>query len=251
MIELLFPAFLVSIVLLGIHSYFGLEIIRRGIIFTDLAIGQWAAFGSALSLLLWNGHYIYPLSLSFALGAGLLIGVLSKRKSQQAEPLIGLMYAAGIAGVFLLLARSPHGMEEIQKLMAYDILFTPLSEVTTTAIFYSLLGGLFFVIRKQQGLLKEGLFFLGFAATVTSSVKLAGVLVVFVLLIGPAVIALSLFRKHLLLWAWGLGTLLNLGALLGSYWLDLPTGYAVVAVQAVAALVIGSLSLLSGRDLAT
>ena len=161
------------------------------------------------------------------------------------------MYAAGIAGVFLLLARSPHGMEEIQKLMAYDILFTPLSEVTNTAIFYSLLGGLFFVMRKQQGLLKEGFFFLGFAATVTSSVKLAGVLVVFVLLIGPAVIALSLFRKHLLLWAWGLGTLLNLGALLGSYWLDLPTGYAVVAVQAVAALVIGSLSLLSGRDLAT
>jgi zinc/manganese transport system permease protein len=249
-IELLLPAFLVSVVLLGIHSYFGLEIIRRGIIFTDLAIGQWAAFGSALSLLLWDGKFLYPLSLGFALGAGLLIGALSKRRSAQAEPLIGLMYAAGMAGVFLLLARSPHGMEEIQNLMAYDILFTPLSEVGKTALLYSCLGVFLLWMRHKKGLLKEALFFLGFAATVTSSVKLAGVLVVFVLLIGPAIIALSLFRKHTLLWAWGLGTLLNLAALLGSYWLDLPTGYAVVAVQAVVALLVGSLSLLSGRDFA-
>jgi zinc/manganese transport system permease protein len=249
MIELLFPAFAVSLVLLGIHSYFGLEIIRRGIIFTDLAIGQWAAFGSALSLLLWDGHYLYPVSLAFALLGGSLIGLLSRKGGSHAEPLIGLMYALGIAGVFLLLAKSPHGLEEIQNLMAYDILFTPLAEVGKTALIYASLGALLWFTRKQVGPLREGIFFLSFAATVTSSVKLAGVLVVFVLLIGPALIALYLRLKHPLWVSWGLGLALNFLALLGSYYWDLPTGYAVVAVQALAALIVGSVCTLSGRTL--
>ena len=96
MIELLLPAFLVSVVLLGIHSYFGLEIIRRGIIFTDLAIGQWAAFGSALSLLLLEGKFLYPPSLSVALGAGLLYGALSKRRRAKAQMLMGRVFGGGL-----------------------------------------------------------------------------------------------------------------------------------------------------------
>ncbi|PIQ24744.1 metal ABC transporter permease [bacterium (Candidatus Blackallbacteria) CG17_big_fil_post_rev_8_21_14_2_50_48_46] len=253
MIELLLPAFLVSVVLLGIHSYFGLEIIRRGIIFTDLAIGQWAAFGSALTLVLWDGKFMYPVSLGFALAGGLLIGALSRRSGHQAEPMIGLMYASAIAGVFLLLAKSPHGMEEIQNLMAYDILFTPLVEVGKTALIYAGLGSLLYFTRKLQGRLRELIFFLSFAATVTSSVKMAGVLVVFVLLIGPALISLYFFggSRFTLLWAWGLGILLNLAALLGSYYLDLPTGYSVVAVQALAALLVGSGFVLAGKSLHT
>jgi zinc/manganese transport system permease protein len=247
MIELLWPAFAVSLVLLGIHSFFGLEIIRRGIIFTDLAIGQWAAFGSALCLLLWEGQHLYPVSLAFALLGGGLIGLLSRKGGSQAEPLIGLMYALGIAGVFLLLAKSPHGMEEIQNLMAYDILFTPLAEIGKTALIYAALGTVLVLTRKLEGPLREGIFFLSFAATVTSSVKLAGVLVVFVLLIGPALIALYLRVKHTLWVAWGLGLLLNLGALTASYFWDLPTGYAVVAVQAGAALLVGSVCTLLGR----
>lgn len=250
MIELLFPAFLISVVLVGIHSYFGLEIIRRGIIFTDLAIGQSAALGSALTLLLWEGRFLYPVSLAFALAGGGLIGLLSRRGGHQAEPLIGLMYALGIAGVFLLLAKSPHGLEAIQNLMAYDILFTPLAEVGMTALLYLGIGLLLFFTRHMQGEVGENLFFLSFAATVTSSVKLAGVLVVFVLLIGPALTALSLLgTRHTLFWAWGLGTFFNLLALLGSYFLDLPTGYTVVAVQALVALAVAGGKLLAGQNL--
>jgi len=63
MTDILLSAFFLSVVLLGIHSFFGLEIIKRGIIFTDLAIGQMAALGAALSILLFEGHYIYPISL--------------------------------------------------------------------------------------------------------------------------------------------------------------------------------------------
>lgn len=248
MFEIFLPAFLVSVVLLGIHSYFGLEIIRRGIIFTDLAIGQIAALGTAISLLLWEGAYLYPISLGFALVAGLLIGLFSRRE-QNVEPLIGLMYALGISGVFLLLSRSAHGMEEIQKLMAYDILFTPMSDVYSTGALYLVLGAALVGIHKLKGLLRELLFFMTFAATVTSSVKLAGVLVVFALLVAPALMALYLPIRYKLTTAWVLGALINLGAMFLSFYMDFPTGYTVVFVQAAAALLVGSVMVALGRPL--
>lgn len=246
--ELFWPAFLVSVVLLGIHSYFGLEIIRRGIIFTDLAIGQLAALGSAVSLLFFEGQHIYGISLSFALLGGLLIGLLSRRE-RNVEPLIGLLYALGISAVFLLLSRSPHGMEEIQNLMAYDILYTPIEEVGKTALLYSGLGVVLWFSRRLQGLARELVFFLSFAATVTSSVKLAGVLVVFALLVAPAVMANYLPGRHKLWTAWGLGIAVNLVALLLSFKADLPTGYTVVCVQTLAALLAGCGAVALGRPL--
>ncbi len=242
MIELFLPAFLITLILVGIHAYFGLEIIRRGIIFTDLAIGQLAALGTAISLLFFEGAYLYLLSLSFALAGGLLIGLLSRRE-QNVEPLIGLLYAMGLSGVFLLLSRSAHGMEEIQKLMAYDILFTPMSDVIKTALIYLGLGSILFVIRQRQGLARELIFFMTFAATVTSSVKLAGVLVVFALLVGPALMASYLPGKHKLWIAWGLGSAVNLGAMLFSFYQDLPTGYTLVFVQALIAIIVSCLAI--------
>lgn len=242
MIELFLPAFLITIILVGIHAYFGLEIIRRGIIFTDLAIGQLAALGTAISLLFWDGAYLYPLSLGFALTGGLLIGFLSRRE-QNVEPVIGLLYALGLSGVFLLLSRSAHGMEEIQKLMAYDILYTPMSDVFKTAVIYVGLGTVLFLIRQRQGLGRELLFFMTFAATVTSSVKLAGVLVVFALLVGPALMASYLPGKHKLWIAWALGIGVNLAAILISFYMDLPTGYTLVFVQALIAILVACLSI--------
>lgn len=247
-IQIFLPAFAVSVVLLGIHSYFGLEIIRRGIIFTDLAIGQIAALGTAISVLFFAGQYLYPISLGFALLAGLLIGLLSRRE-QNVEPLIGLMYALGISGVFLLLSRSANGMEEIQKLMAYDILYTPMEAVYKTALIYAGLGLVLFFARRLKGLLRELVFFMTFAATVTSSVKLAGVLVVFSLLVAPALIAIYLPGRFKLAMAWGIGILVNLAAIMLSLKLDLPMGYAVVFAQTTAALLVGIVCISLGRTL--
>ena len=67
MMDILLTPFLLSVVLVGIHSFFGMEILKRGIIFTDLAIGQMAALGAAVSLLFFDGQYLYPTSLLFAL----------------------------------------------------------------------------------------------------------------------------------------------------------------------------------------
>lgn len=248
MLELFLPAFAVSVVLVGIHAFFGLEIIRRGILFTDLAIGQLAALGSAVALLFFEGKGLYLCSLGFALAGGLLIG-LAARAERNIEPLIGLLYALGLSGMFLLLTRSAHGLEEIQNLMAYDILFTALPEVGKTAVLYAGIGLLLWQSRRLPGLWRELAFFVCFAATVTSSVKLAGVLVVFALLVAPALIAAYLPIGHKLPLAWGIGILANLGALALSYFADLPTGHTVVFVQCCLALLTGLSCLLAGRPL--
>lgn len=237
MSDILFSALLLSVVLLFIHSYFGLEIIRRGIIFTDLAIGQMSALGAAFSLFFLDGHLMYPVSLLFALGAGLLIAFVSRR-GNHLEAFIGLMYAFGFAGVYILLSKSYHGMEEFQKLMAADILFTPLREIWHTALIYAGLGVvIWFFQRHTSGVLRDVLFFVTFAATVTSSVRLAGVLVVFALLVGPALTALAIGRRQLLFNAWAIGTVINIAAIAFSYHYDFPTGYSIVLCNTLTALI--------------
>jgi zinc/manganese transport system permease protein len=238
MADILLSAFVLSVVLLGIHSFFGIEIIRRGIIFTDLAIGQMSALGAALSILLLDGQYLYPVSLAFALFGGLLIALASKRTTSH-EAFIGLLYAFGISGVFIVLSKSAHGTEMFDKLMASDILFTPWSDIIETGIVYSLLGlFLIFVYPRMKGFWKDTLFFVSFAATVTSSVRLAGVLIVFALLVAPAFIAIRLNKWKLLLVAWIVGTVVNLLSIAASYNLDLPTGYTLVFCHALLALIV-------------
>ena len=239
------PAFFVSLVLLGIHSYFGLRIIKRNIIFTDLAIGQMAALGAAVSLLFFQGENVYPLSLAGSLMAAGLIAHFSRRV-RNLEAVIGLIYALGLSGVFILLAKSPHGMEEFRNLMAYDILFTDTGDIWSTAMFYLAVGGVILIYeRYAKGFLNEMLFFLCFALTVTSSVRLSGVLVVFAILLAPAFIAIriaSIFGRgeelrFTLPAAWVTGTALNTAALLISFNWDLPTGYTIVFVNATAAVI--------------
>ena len=246
MIDILFSAFLLSLVLLGIHSYFGLEIIKRGIIFTDLAIGQMAALGAATSVLFLDGKFLYPVSLGFALLAALL-NSLAARHEKHLEAFIGLLYAFGVSGVFILLSKSPHGMEEFQHLLAADILFTPMEKILQVAALYLVLGlFLMFIQKKTQGFVKDFLFFATFAFTVTSSVQLAGVLVVFALLIGPTFIALKVKKngKKLIFIAWAIGMIINLIAIVASYQFDLPTGYTIVLSHALTAIILSFFSYL-------
>jgi zinc/manganese transport system permease protein len=238
MTDILFSAFLLSVVLLGIHSFFGLEIIKRGIIFTDLAIGQMAAAGAAVSLLFLDGAYLDVISLGSALLGGGLIAVAARRTDAH-EAFIGLLYAFGLSAVFILLSKSYHGMETFQRLMASDILFTPLEEIAAAAAVYTVLGlVLLFLYPRAKGLAREALFFVTFAITVTVAVRLAGVLVVFALLVAPALIALRIRKGIPLINAWIIGTIVNLVAIVVSYNLDLPTGYTLVFLHAFLALTV-------------
>jgi zinc/manganese transport system permease protein len=236
-IDILAPAFLLSLVLLGIHSYFGLEIIKRGIIFTDLAIGQMAALGTAVSLIIWDTEY-YMVSLAFALLGALLIAYATK-KVKYLEAFIGLLYAFGVSSVVILLSHSAHGMEKFHELMAADILFTSLNDIHKITVFYAVLGIIiYFSMKKTRGFVKDILFFVTFAVTVTSSVKLAGVLVIFAILISPALIATMLQVKRPVLFAWGIGLVINLAAILVSYFVDVPTGYTLVLLHALVAILV-------------
>jgi len=238
MTDILFSAFLLSIVLLGIHSFFGLEIIKRGIIFTDLAIGQMAAVGGAVSILFLDGEYLDPISLAFALVGGAIIAIAARRTDTH-EAFIGLLYAFGLSAVFLILSKSYHGMETFQKLIASDILFTPLSEILRTAGIYAFLGvTLLLFYNRASGLVKEALFFVTFAITVTVAVRLAGVLVVFALLVAPALIALRIRKGIPIINAWIIGTVVNVAAIVVSYNFDFPTGYTLVLLHATLALIV-------------
>ncbi len=233
MTDILLDAFLVSLILLGIHSYFGREIIRRGVIFTDLAIAQSASVGVTLSLFFHREELIPYLSVAFAFLGGFLVFLSEKRESLK-EALVGLVYAGSVSLGFLLLSKSAHGAEDFLRLTANDILFTPTEELIKTGTLYIFLGLLIYLReRYTKGLLSDLLFYLLFALTVSSSVKLAGVLVVFSLLLAPALVSIKLRRG--LFFAWVYGSLINIIAILGSYHLDLPTGFSIVFLQSLCA----------------
>jgi len=237
LISLLYPAFILAIALVFIHAIFGLEIIRRGVIFTDLAIGQFAAIGVAMSLLFFDGGYTFLLTFSFALLGAFIISIATYRV-KYIEAFIGMLYAFGASSIIILLSNTTQGTELFNKLQATDILFTTLSDLTEPLILYSVVAILFFTLyHKLQGLAREILFFTLLALTVTSSVQLAGVLVVFILLIVPALVALLQDRFSKLPFAWIVGSVVIMLAMVGSYTLDLPTGYTIVFVGAFVGIV--------------
>ncbi|MDD2651908.1 MAG: metal ABC transporter permease [Sulfurimonas sp.] len=228
---LLVPIALV-VILVMLHSYFGMEILKRGIIFTDLAIAQFAALGSSISLGYFHEEYFYLLTLGFALLSALLIAYASTRKLHL-EAFIGILYVLGASGIMMVLSHSAEGMEHFKSLLASDILFTPPSEVMKSGVIYSFIAlALYFLYPKLSGFFKELLFFSLLAITVTSSVSLAGVFVVFVLLIAPPFVSLSLKFKKPLLGSFFFGWFFSISAIVISYFYDLPTGYSIVFLGA-------------------
>jgi len=237
MMEILAPVAFLVVVLVAIHSWFGLRIIERGIIFTDLAIGQTAALGSAISVGLFHAEHLYLWTLGFALLGAALI-TFGVHRLRYIEAFIGLLYVLGASGVMLVLSQSPEGMEHFRELLATDILFTSTESIFESSLIYAIIGLLLlFVLPRTKGVMNELLFFTLLAVTVTSSVQLAGVLVVFVLLIAPALIALVQKRFKPYWVALITGTTFGLSAIITSFYLDLPTGYAIVFFGAFSALV--------------
>jgi zinc/manganese transport system permease protein len=176
------------------------------------------------------------------LGAFLI--AIATYRVKHIEAFIGMLYALGASSIILLLANSSQGTELYSKLQATDILFTSASDLWEPLVLYGAIALLFFLFyTKMTGFYKEVLFFGLLALTVTSSVQLAGVLVVFVLLIVPAYLALLQIRFSKLPFAWVLGSFIIINAMVISYFFDLPTGYTIVFVASL----IGVLSALVFR----
>ena len=227
-IELLWPAFVLAIALVFIHTIFGIEIIKRGVIFTDLAIGQIAASGMAISIAFMGGAYQSAMTLLFAVFGALIITWATKRV-EKIEAFIGLLYALGISAIMLILAQSAEGTELFSKLSAADILFTSSENLYKDLTIYAFVASvMFFIYPRVKGVKKEFLFFLMLAITVTSSVQSAGVLVVFALLIAPSYVGVTQRKYSSFIFATLFGSFGVLAALFFSYYYDLPTGYTII-----------------------
>jgi zinc/manganese transport system permease protein len=251
MIELLLWPFLAGLVLTAMHAWFGLHVLARGVIFVDLALAQVAALGITVAIL--YGHPVqseaaYWYALAFA-GGGAVLFALARpyEASMRQEAVIGIVYAVSAALGVLALDRAPQGAEHIKQLLIGSILTVTPQEVGALAALYGLMGAAHWALRRpltevsfdpmlagarrRHVFLWDVVFYGSFALVVTSSVRIAGVLLVFSYLIVPAAIA-ALFAAGVrgrLLIAWALGAALSAAGLYASWTWDLPTGPAIVA----------------------
>lgn len=251
MFELLFWPFVAGLVLTGIHAYFGLHVLARGVVFVDLSLAQVAALGITVAIL--AGHTVqsdagYWYALAFAVGGAVLFAVARPyERSMQQEAVIGIVYAVSASLGVLALDRAPQGAEHIKQLLIGSILTVTPQEVGVLAALYATIGIVHWLFRRpllevsfnpmlaaalrRRIFLWDVVFYGSFALVVTSSVRIAGVLLVFSYLIVPAAIA-GLFavtvRSRLLI-AWALGAAVTTCGLYASWTWDFPTGPAIVA----------------------
>lgn len=261
--------FAACLVLTGIHCYLGLHVVIRGVIFVDLALAQIAAFGAVLMLLFGyelSSSQSYTASLLFTfVGAGIFALSRLREKVIPQEAIIGIVYAVFSAAAILVLDRAPHGHEALQTMLVGSILYVNWYSVLKTFLIYLAVGVFHFVFRKKFFLISRDvgearrkgvpvmfwdfLFYITFGLVVTSSVKIAGVLLVFSYLIVPAVCAMLLAKGAMrrLIVGWVIGFLVSILGLFFSVKLDLPTGASVVTCFGVVLIISSFLSQIKFR----
>jgi len=270
LLALMWVPFLMCLVLTGIHAYLGFHVIAREVVFVDIALAQIAALGATAAFLFgfdleaWES---YAFALAFTiLGALVLALTRSRERHVSQEAVIGVVYAVSSAAAVLLADRTPHGAEHLRGMLVGSILSVRGAEVGKVAVLYAAVGLFHWLCRRAFFLIstdparayREGwrvrgwdfLFYASFGVVVTSSVRIAGVLLVFSYLIVPALAGILLGGSVLtrLLIGWGFGTLVSVLAMLASAALDLPTGATVVCAFGVTLLVLGAIVKLTGRQ---
>jgi len=224
--SLLAAPFVAGLLVLATHVPLGIEVLRRGIIFIDLAIAQVAALGVIAAGLagLEKGWPVQLAAGAAALAGAVLLTGVEKRWPDIQEALIGLLFVTAAAVGILLLANNPYGGEHLKDLLAGQILWVSWPQVGVLAVLTAVLLVLQLTLGRRLGRIG---FYGVFALAVTTSVQLVGVLLVFASLIAPAV-ALRQTGRLRLLASWLLGALGYGGGLLLSAVLDLPAGAAIV-----------------------
>ncbi|MFZ4762287.1 MAG: metal ABC transporter permease [Alphaproteobacteria bacterium] len=226
MIDIMGPAIVAGLMVALTHAPLGIEVLKRGIIFIDLAVAQIAGCGLVVANVFWHDAppwLMQAMALSFALLAGLFFRAIEKSRPAELEAVIGCSFVLAASVALLLLADHPHGGEEVQHLLSGQILLTSWQQVFQHAPFYVLILSLWFLKPS----LRQGLGFYGlFALAITSSVQLVGVYVVFSSLILPALAATT--AKKPLLMAYGCGICSVLMGMMIAMFFDLPAGSVLV-----------------------
>lgn len=246
----LLAPFVASLILTGIHAYLGVHVVERGVIFVDLALAQIAALGATVAIVVGmdpHGRGSYWISLGFTfLGAAIFALARTARGHIPQEAFIGIAYAVASATAILFMSKATGETEHLKDMLVGNILAVSWPEVRKTAILYGAIGIFHYIFRKKFLMISmnhekaerlgvrvrlwDFLFYASFGFVVTSSVAIAGVLLVFCYLIVPSVGAM-LFADRIgkrLAIGWTMGTLVSaLGCFL-SVQLDTPTGATIV-----------------------
>lgn len=253
MLAFLAAPFAASLILTGIHAYLGVHVVERGVIFVDLSLAQIAALGATIALLLPvsggdpHGPAVYWISLAFTfIGAAVFSTIRVRHARVPQEAIIGICYAVASAASILAMSKATSESEHLKDMLVGNILAVSWAEVRKTGLLYGAIGVFHYIFRhkflaismdhqraEQQGLsvrFWDFLFYASFGFVVTSSVAIAGVLLVFCYLIVPSVAAM-LYAEHIgrrLAIGWTMGTVVSALGVYLSLLLDLPTGATIV-----------------------
>ncbi len=223
------PAFLAGLLVLSTHVPLGREVLRRGIIFIDLAIAQIAGLGVITAYNMgWtvDGWQVQVVAAGSAVAGAILLRWLEHHWHDSLEALIGVIFILAASSGILLLANNPHGGEHLRELLTGQILWVDLHHLVPVAILYVVLLFLWFKLRVSSGSLK---FYIIFALAVTASVQLVGVYLVFSSLIVPALATRCISSKNsALLLAYLVGAIGYALGLIVSAVFDFPSGPIIV-----------------------
>jgi zinc/manganese transport system permease protein len=250
LIAILWAPFLMCLVLTGIHAYLGVHVLAREVVFVDIAMAQIAALGATVAFLAGHETETWQ-SYAYALGATLVGAVVlaltrSRRRRVSQEAVIGVVYAVSTAAAVLVADRSAHGAEQVRGMLVGNLLAVGPLEVGKVAALYAGVGLVHWLCRRPFFLIStdpdaayaqgwrvrlwDFLFYASFGVVVASSVRVAGVLLVFSYLIVPALagVALGGSVAARLLIGWTFGAAVSVIGMVASAALDLPTGATVV-----------------------
>jgi zinc/manganese transport system permease protein len=251
----LLAPFVASLILTGIHAYLGVHVVERGVIFVDLSLAQIAALGTTIAALYgFEPHSVtaYVVSLLFTfIGAAVFSTIRGRRARIPQEAIIGICYAVASAAAILAMSKSVSETEHLKEMLVGNILTVSWFEVGKTAALYGAIGLFHYIFRRKflmismdpeaaeaQGIsvrFWDFLFYASFGFVVTSSVAIAGVLLVFCYLIVPSVGAI-LYSERIgtrLAIGWTMGTLVSAIGVYLSLQIDLPTGATIVCTFAL------------------
>jgi zinc/manganese transport system permease protein len=236
------PPFVAGLLVLMTHVPLGRQVLARGIIFIDLAIAQAAGLGViAAGGFGWEHHGFAAQGAAFgaAIAGALFLAWTDSRFGAVQEAIIGVFFALCATGGILLLASNPHGGEELKDLLVGQILWVDLPQLVPAAVVSVAVLLAWFGLRTRIG--RAG-FYLLFALSVTVSVQLVGVYLVFASLIVPALATRRLPERAALIVAWSLGAAGYLLGLVCSALWDLPTGAVIVWSLAAVALAVAAVA---------
>lgn len=238
--SILGPAIVAGLLVLSTHVPLGQEVLKRGIIFIDLAIAQIAGLGVLAAGVMGWEEKLWAVQFS-AVGAALLASAglhwTEKRWPKSQEPLIGILFVLAATGSILLLAENPHGAQHLKDLLVGQILWSTWQSLAPIALLYAVLLTVWFKWHDQIG--HRG-FYVIFAFMVTASVQLVGVYLVFASLIIPALATQQVHGIRRLFTGYFLGAAAYVAGIGLSALFDLPTGAVTVWTMALFAIIAGS-----------